>query len=55
MPSAMPNTVCTAMPAAKLFTLNRDSSTSGEPSLAAFAFSYAMSAPKTTSPPAIMA
>ncbi|CAM5232612.1 hypothetical protein SCALM49S_06644 [Streptomyces californicus] len=34
MPSATPKTVCTAIPAAKLLTLNSDSSTSGEPSRA---------------------
>ncbi len=53
MPSATPNTVCTAMPAAKLFTLNRDSSTSGDPSRAPLRRSYATSTASTTSEPAI--
>lgn len=48
MPITTPKVSCTAMPAAKLFTLNSDSSTSGEPSFFVLYFSYATSAPKTT-------
>ncbi|CAM5544235.1 hypothetical protein SFUMM280S_02659 [Streptomyces fumanus] len=41
------------MPAAKLLTLNSDSSISGEPSRAALRRSYATSAAKTASAPPI--
>jgi hypothetical protein len=53
IPRPTPKTVWTAMPAAKLFTLNRDSSTSGDPSRAALRFSYATSAAKTRRAPPI--
>ncbi len=52
-PRPTPNTVCTAMPAAKLFTRNSDSSISGDPSRAPLARSYATRAANTTSAPAI--